>query len=266
MSLHNFDTVLERLASHPIKEAKLMGMGEPYLHPQFSTITRRFKERFPHARLISATNAQYTMTDDFRASLEWIDMLYISIDGYKDNYERDRPPAKWSKLIAFLEQLRSVNRHNCTLAINTTVNPRNVDDVPLLEGLRQQYGLDELRLNVAQDWSPTGTAPTEYTSQQIRYLHDHWQHLIKGKSEWSYSDCFWPQRGVYITVEGRVLTCCMNTQADHHGNILATSIDTIRASKSFQDIVRGCATDTPTSHCRTCSYNQLKPVLAQLGV
>ena len=33
-------------------------------------------------------------------------MMYLSIDGYKESYERDRSPAKWSKLIKFLNDFK----------------------------------------------------------------------------------------------------------------------------------------------------------------
>ena len=56
LSLTNWELVLEKLKDQPIKEAKLMGLGEPFLHPQFSTICKMFKDYFPKAFLIVATN------------------------------------------------------------------------------------------------------------------------------------------------------------------------------------------------------------------
>jgi len=38
MPLEKWRTLLENIKHHPIKEAKLMGMGEPFLHPQFHEV------------------------------------------------------------------------------------------------------------------------------------------------------------------------------------------------------------------------------------
>ena len=57
------------------------------------------KKHFPKCKLIVATNCQYNINDKFRECMKYIDMLYFSIDGYKESYERDRSPAKWKKLI-----------------------------------------------------------------------------------------------------------------------------------------------------------------------
>ena len=90
MSLENWGKLLDGIKHHPIKEAKLMGMGEPMLHPQFDEVCRMFKETFPKCKLIVATNCQYNIKDKFRECMKYIDMLYFSIDGYKESYERDR--------------------------------------------------------------------------------------------------------------------------------------------------------------------------------
>jgi molybdenum cofactor biosynthesis enzyme MoaA len=72
MTLDKFRDMLERIKHHPITEAKLMGMGEPLLHPQFDLICKTFKEYFPDAFLIVATNCQYTLREEtkMRAKME----------------------------------------------------------------------------------------------------------------------------------------------------------------------------------------------------
>ena len=101
MSLEKWGELLEGISHHPIQEAKLMGMGEPFLHPQFDEICKIFKNYFPKAYLIVATNCQYKILSRFESAMKNIDLLYFSIDGYKESYEKFRPPSKWSKLINF---------------------------------------------------------------------------------------------------------------------------------------------------------------------
>ena len=68
-----------KIENHPISEAKLMGLGEPFLHPKFSEICKMFKEYFPKAFLIVATNCQYKLNENFKNSLKYIDLLYLSL-------------------------------------------------------------------------------------------------------------------------------------------------------------------------------------------
>lgn len=269
MSIEKFTDLMEHIKHHPIHTAKLMGMGEPFLHPDFDRICEIFKQYFPTAFLISATNCQYSMTTAtwFKRSLKYIDLLYLSIDGYKHSYERDRKPSTWPKLIKFLEELKTVDRHSCKIVCNYVVNPDNVDDIQTVyDEIVIPYELEDLRLNIAQDWSEDGSIPRGYTAKQLSYLNRKWQHCIQGKTDWNYSDCFWVKNGLYTTVEGRVLACCMNTAAKSFGNIFTDTIENIHAGNAYQSVATGCANNTPTEHCANCSYRELSPLLGVLGV
>jgi len=272
MPIQKFRDLLESIKHHPIQEAKLMGMGEPFLHPKFDEICKIFKEYFPNAFLIVATNCQYNiesgrpLRDRFEKSLKYIDLLYFSIDGYKESYERDRFPAKWDKLIYFLDEFKTINRSKCRITCNYVVNPKNVDDIEIINNeIVKKYNLEELRLNIAQDWSPDKSMPGGYTQEQIKYLKS-WGSNVKGKSQWDYEDCFWVNEGLYTTVEGNVKMCCMNTAASPFGNIFETDLEDIRNSLDYQNVKKGCNTNNPTSHCKNCSYKELVPILNEIGL
>lgn len=269
MSLSEWEMVLEKLKSQPIKEAKLMGLGEPFMHPKFSTICKMFKSYFPDANLIVATNCQYKMNDNFKNSLKYIDLLYLSIDGYKESYEEFRPPSKWSKLMKFLNELRNIERYNCKITCNYVVNTKNINDISKIEEICNEYQLEELRLNIAQDWSEEKSISTSdkisgYTSEQIKYLKENYGKNIKGKAPWTWSDCFWVNTGIYITVEGNLKVCALNTDTESLGNIFDDSIDKILNSKRMNEIRDGCLNDIPSEHCKNCSYKELSPILEKL--
>ena len=271
MSLEDWGKLLDGIKHHPIQEAKLMGMGEPMLHPQFDEVCRMFKEVFPKCKLIVATNCQYNINDKFRKCMKYIDMLYFSIDGYEENYERDRAPAKWKKLIRFLDQFESVDRHDCNVVVNYVVNAYNVYDIPKIDELRVNYDLGELRLNIAQIWDANtkmsdDVATSGYTKQQLDYLKKNYGGKIMGKSKWDFKDCFWVNNALYTTVEGHVKMCCMNTGATPFGNLFVNSIDEIRQMTDYQNVKKGCNTNNPTSHCKNCSYKELTPILEYVGV
>ena len=271
MSLENWGKLLDGIKHHPIQEAKLMGMGEPMLHPQFDEVCRMFKEVFPKCKLIVATNCQYNINDKFRNCMKYIDMLYFSIDGYKESYERDRAPAKWKKLIRFLEQFKSVERYDCDVVVNYVVNAYNVQDKKRIDDLRKENNLGQLRLNIAQIWDAEtkmsdDIATSGYTEEDLNYLRENWNKQIMGKSKWDFEDCFWVNNGIYTTVEGHVKMCCMNTGAKPFGNLFESSIDEIRLMDDYKNVKKGCNTNNPTSHCKNCSYKELTPILEYVGV
>jgi radical SAM protein with 4Fe4S-binding SPASM domain len=273
MSLSKWGELLDSIKHHPIKEAKLMGMGEPMLHPQFDEVCRMFKETFPDAFLIVATNCQYPiregskMRTKFENCMNYIDLLYFSIDGYMESYERDRSPAKWSKLISFLDDFKNVDRKNCRVTCNYVVNPDNVNDIQTIyDEIVVPYNLVEYRLNIAQNWSEDESMPGGYGQDQLQYLRENWSSNIKGKSEWDFEDCFWVNEGLYTTVEGDVKMCALNTGAESFGNLFDTDLEEIRNSEDFQNVKIGCNTNNPTSHCKNCSYKELAPMLNELDI
>tara|TARA_B100002019_G_scaffold251413_1_gene231813 strand:+ start:20096 stop:21031 length:936 start_codon:yes stop_codon:yes gene_type:complete len=275
MPLYKWEKLLDGIKHHPIEEAKLMGMGEPMLHPHFDHICRMFKDAFPKAKLVVATNCQYNIKEGlefrrkFQECLKYIDLLYFSIDGWEESYERDRSPAKWSKLLKFLEDFKTINRYDCDCVVNYVVNAYNVDDIEKVDRLRVDNNLGVLRLNIAQIWDEEtkmsdDLATSGYTMEQLDYLRDKWGNNIMGKSKWDFSDCFWVKNGLYTTVEGDVKMCCLNTGAKPSGNLFENSIDEIRLSEDYQKVKKGCETNNPTSHCKNCSYKELIPILSHV--
>ena len=272
MSLDDWEKLLDGIKHHPIEEAKLMGMGEPMLHPQFDEVCRMFKETFPISKLIVATNCQYNIKEGlefrrkFQECLKYIDVLYFSIDGWGESYERDRAPAKWSKLLKFLKDFETINRHDCDYVVNYVVNAYNVDDIEKVDKLRVDNNLGMLRLNIAQIWDENtkmsdDLATSGYSKEQLDYLKSTWGDNIMGRSKWDFKDCFWVKEGLYTTVEGHVKMCCMNTGAKSFGNLFENSIDEIRKRDEYQKVKKGCSTNKPTSHCKNCSYKELTPIL-----
>jgi len=277
MSLEDWSKLLNGIKHHPIEEAKLMGMGEPFLHPQFDDVVKKFKEVFPECFLIVSTNCQYNIKEGlefrrkFQESLKYIDMLYFSIDGYKEHYERDRAPAKWSKLIKFLEDFKTINRYDCKFPVNYVVNAYNVRDIEKVDKLRIDNNLDELRLNIAMIWSQDELMADKietsgYSKEDLNYLKENWSKNIMGKSKWDFSDCFWVKNAIYASVEGNVKMCCLNTAAKPFGNLFKNSIDEIRMNNRYQDVKNGCETNKPTEHCINCSYKEMIPMLTYLNV
>lgn len=275
MNENSLVTMLENIKHHPLKEIKYTGLGEPFLHTKFDKMLEIMNDYFPNANHLVATNAQYDLNSKvgkvFKNSLQYIDMMYFSIDGYKESYERDRKYSSWKKLIKFLDDFSEIDRKGCLVDVNYVVNTDNVYDIPKIEELRQKYDLGELRLNLAQCWDVDDNMKGNerqwgYSEKQIDYLKDNWLDNIRGVSPWTWSDCFWPSRGLYVTVEGDVKGCIIKTDSLSFGNLMETTIEDIHDTDRWKEIKDGCSTDTPNEHCKNCSYKELSPLLSKMGV
>lgn len=265
MPLNEWDTVLEKLSSEPVREAKLMGLGEPFLHPDFYEICRRFRVAFPSAFTITATNCQHGLNGNFIKTLPSIDLLYLSVDGYGENYERDRKGANWPRLLKFLDELSTIDRGKTRIAINFVVTGRNYPDIEKINRLvSERYGfIEEVRLNIAQWWGEDQDIKVEFTEglyeTLIRYKKN-----VKGKAPWGFHDCFWPKSGFYMDVSGDVRICCLNTSASPVGNIFKSSLDELLESPKRRQVAVECRQNSPGVHCRRCDYKKLSPALERV--
>ena len=266
MDIITWKRILKKFSKHPLQEVKFTGLGEPFLHRKFDILLEMFKQQFPNCKTIVATNCQYRINDSFKNSLNFIDVLYLSIDGYEKSYERDRAPAKWRKLIAFLDDLKNVDRKSCEIVVNYVVNKDNIQDIEKIKKLAKDYDLGELRLNIAQEWDEEKEMGSGYSKDDINLLKSKHGNLIKGVSAWTWSDCFWPTRGIYVNVTGDILMCALNTSTEPFGNVLHKEVDEIRNGIRWQKIAKNCITDKPGDHCKNCSYKEMSPLLEKLGI
>jgi len=108
-----FDQCLRNVDVRQVETLRLFNFGEPFLHPDLEGLLPVVKEqRFLVERLEISTNAMICDEDRIRAILDSgvVTHLVVSCDGdgTPAEFERLRPPAKWSKLITFLETAQRV--------------------------------------------------------------------------------------------------------------------------------------------------------------
>lgn len=265
MTLDEWDMVLDKMATQDLREVKIQGLGETFLHPQIDVVCRSFRERFPDVYTITSTNCQIGMTENFIKSLPHIDLLYLSVDGYKENYERNRQGAKWDKLVDFLDKLSDIDAGKTRITINYVVNADNYMDLEkVYEMVARKYGfIKEVRINLAQWWGENEAIVQEYDEgfleTLVRYKKD-----IKGKVPWTYSDCFWPEKGIFVTANGDVRICLLNTTTEPYGNIFTMSMEDILHAPKRLQVDRECKKDSPGLHCRRCDYKRLSPIIESI--
>ncbi len=268
MSLENWDRVLNTLSNHPINEAKLMGLGEPFFHPNYEVITKRFKETFPNAFVISATNLQYKVTPKFFKAVDNLDLLYLSIDGFEKTYEEARPGSKWTRLLQSLDDIELMYKDynpKTRFEINFVATPDTIGSLESVYKLSKSYKfITDIRINLAQWWGESEKLEIDYGSEYLKNLIK-FRDKVKGKSIWDFKDCFWPKNGIYMTVDGSLKVCCMNTSTLPVGNIFFDDLDNIRSNSKLREIRDDLIENKQDNpHCQNCSYKVLVPILEMI--
>lgn len=263
----DLENALIKFTDCKIDTIKLEGISEPMLHNKFDECTKVVKKFFPNAHLIVATNLQYEISKtSFLKSLEYIDMLYLSIDGVGDIYEKARPPAKFSRLIQSLEYIKenvppSLKKK---LHINFVASNENVDTLSEIYKLKDFYSLSSVRINIAQNWDEKNNSKISFTENFINTLKKYKQD-VKGVPDWSYSDCFWPFEGLVIDVFGDVRQCIINTSQKPLANIHKDNLETFfNSSDHYVETRRKLSCDTAGDNCRNCDYKYLATPLREI--
>lgn len=292
MPISDYEIILDKLEGQPIQQAKFQGLGETYFHPEVDKFFSLFKEKFPSAETISITNGQYQLRRKdgtntkygrvFESSLDNLDNLLISCDGWEDNYTKHKYPGKWDVFLKFLDDVGSYDRvksGEMKLGLQMVVWEDNYKDIEKINTLIEKYDwLNELRLNVFQWWGGS-----EYASDLItkdmegRHINasynfppdfykemQKWKPHIAGKPDWDYNQCWWPNNGLHVESNGDIKLCLLNTDAKPSGNLLEESLDEVLNNSNRNKVAYECEINTPGEHCKTCSYKDLVPILTKI--
>ena len=293
LPIEQYQNILDKLEGQPILETKLQGLGETFFHPKIHEFFSRFKDKFPNGKTITFTNGQYTLRKNnkltsigkrFEKSLDNLDVLLISCDGWAESYTRHKFPGDWSVFLKFLDDVGKydiVRTSNIKVGLQMIVWEDNYDDIKKVHSLVKKYDwLDELRLNIFQWWGENDYASdlitTDMDGKTIKADYEFepdfydelrkWKDSVSGKASWNFSDCWWPNNGLYVESNGDVKMCCLNTDSSPSGNILKESLDDVLNHPKRNKVSYECENNIAGDHCKTCSYKELGPILEKIGV
>lgn len=272
MSLTELRHILDQVKDCPVDTIKFQILSEPMFHPEFESIVKTAKEYFPKVCIIVATNLQYDLPKTpFLKMLPYVDIVYLSIDGVNETYERLRKGASYKKLLQSLKNISELisDEDRKKLHINFTLTPENYKELPEVYKLRDEYRLPLVRINLAQNWSEDETNPYKFTDEILDELKVYAAD-IRGVAGWEYKDCYWPYSGVTIDVYGDVRQCIINTTQSPLGNVFKSDLKTIfNDSPELNAIRASLAANKAAKSCETCDYKflsgHLKRVFADLG-
>jgi radical SAM protein with 4Fe4S-binding SPASM domain len=227
ISVGDFDCCLRNIDVEHIHRLALFNYGEPLLHDKLPAILKRISEQsWSVDRVEISTNAQnidWTMLEE-AVKMRILTHFAISCDGDGSpaDYEKLRPPAKWSKLIECFKRLSELrDLHHQDLQIFT----RSI--VTTKEGCIR--------------WENT-LSPFGITPEFRRWL------ALPDAKENNTNRAFAPGKGVcvfqqgnsqlYVAASGDVVPCCAHPNAGILGNLHQHKFSEISRSNARRDFLQ----------------------------
>ena len=208
ISVKDFNICLANLDVDKIEVFRFFNFGEALLHPDIVELVFQISRQSWYTDIVEiSTNAQYfnknIMIELFKLNI--LTTLSVSCDGNgtPDEYEKYRPPAKWEKLMTFLEEVSLIKNK---YSPNVKLQVKSVCD----EEDGQKRWLSILK--------PLGWKP----------FFRKWMNLPMSISTPS-NRAILPFKGVcsfvcnrnnfYVSQDGMVVPCCVHPRASDLGNL-----------------------------------------------
>jgi radical SAM protein with 4Fe4S-binding SPASM domain len=241
-----FRRCLNNLDVDSISFFRCFNYGEPLLHKNLTEIMavladfRAGPVRMDFIEL--STNAQHADWPQFEAVLSSgvLDRLVVSCDGdgTPEKYERLRPPARWDKLIRFLERVAEIrSRRSLPLHLMTRTIIERAEDQEAWEAVLRPIGwTPEFRR-----WFNLPGAPENRTGHALQPGTGLCKFLA-------------PFR-LFVDWDGTVVPCCAHPRAAELGSLTTDRLSTILRSETRQAFIDTMMTDRSTlSVCKECEY------------
>ena len=210
---------------------RLFNFGEPLLHRHLSRLLPHLRtQRWQAEQVELSTNAQKVYWDDFEAALATgvLTRLIVSCDGdgTPADYERLRPPSKWSKLEEFLERTKALRDRLCphlelmTMTICEDEAARErwrafLEPRGFTPRFRRWMWLPESTRNMTGHAPATGDGVCLFMADPSEFTEHPWDGQI---------------HQLYCDADGTVVPCCVHPQAGVLGNLLTQTYNEILRS------------------------------------
>jgi len=214
-----FEACLQNIDVPHISLFRLFILGEPLLHDNVAELLNCIKRQsFSVGTVEISTNGQHHDFERLKAIFRTgrLDRLAVSCDGdgTASEYERLRPPGKWSRLIEFLRQAKMLRDE---LSPKTQLLTRTI------------AVSTEARENWINLLSPLGWTPD---FREWIYMPGSVENLTENSNKLSAGVCSFLRepRQLYIGYDGQVHPCCVSLEAGNLGNL---------TQRRFSQIVTG---------------------------
>lgn len=242
ISVEDFETCLKNVDVKVVNLFRLFNYGEPLLHPDIPGCIAAIKRQsFEVRKLHISTNAQHhdfpQLEEIFRTRALYKLTASCDGDGTPAEYERQRPPARWDKLMEFLRRAAEFrDKHSPDTILQSSSIVETDDDrrrwTEILEPLGWEPQFRE-RMNMAQsvDFDPEAA--------KARVKNELCEHM--------------QITSLYVNVDGDVVPCCRHPKAAVLGNLKKETFSQIyhgKKRKAFADRLKKDRVNMPI--CGEC--------------
>lgn len=255
IELEDFRRSLANVDVEYIQHFRLFNFGEPLLHTNLTGIFEVIAAQPWRAEETEiSTNAQWCDWEDLERALALgvLDRLVVSCDGdgTPEQYELLRPPAKWDKLIEFLDRAGDIqSRVAPDLKLITRTIVEDSDAMARWNSILEPRGWTaEFR-----DWKYLPESQENRTGRTLQIPDDlctfvapsdHFEHHYHGGIY-----------QLYVDANGTVVPCCAHPSAGNLGNLRhskASELMTNRERKAFVQRLQTERHNVPI--CSSCEF------------
>jgi len=228
-----------------VKIMRLFNFGEPLLHPQLPEMVELINEQpFIIRELEVSTNGQYYNEESLKKtfSIGAISQFWVSCDGdgTEKSYERLRPPAKFEKLIDFIEKVKILRDEYCPdmfLGTRTICNT-NVGKVRWK------------KLLLPRGWEPDFRNMSNFPESELIKKKT----INVGKGICKFLNYEIGGRRLYVDYDGTMVPCCRHPRALVLGNLLEGKYTEIINSEPYLRAVRSLKRRMYVPICCNCDH------------
>ena len=237
MDITLYRKVIQEMHRH-VMHLIIYFQGEPYLHKQFFEMVR-----YAHQKKIytaTSTNAHYLDDENAKQTvLSGLDKLIISIDGTtQETYESYRVGGDLEKVIQGTKNImkwkKALKSSTPKVVLQFLVVGPNEHEIPAIQQLAQELGVDELKLKTAQIYDYEQGSPFMPKNEMYsRYRkNEKGKYELKSKGDKS---CWKMWHSCVITWDGKVVPCCFDKDAQHSmGNLKEQAFIDVWKSPAYQ--------------------------------
>jgi len=205
--MHNFEACLSNIDVDIIKSFRLFNFGEPLLHEDVPGVISAIKrQKFKTKGIEIYTNAQHHDFEQLKEIFKTKQLRSMTVscdgDGTAADYEGQRPPAKWERLLEFLAKASEFQKQyspetelgTCTICQTPEGQQRwraILDPLGIAPAFRGRWNMPD-----AQDFNPDMLRVIP--NRPCVYLDTH---------------------RLYVNADGSVGTCCQHPQVLTLGNL-----------------------------------------------
>jgi radical SAM protein with 4Fe4S-binding SPASM domain len=272
ISIERFERILDQMPW--LESIKLMGAGEPLLHPQFFDLVRRAKRR--SLRVWSVTNGTTLHLEEVQREIveSGLDELWVSLDGATpETHARWKGGADFNQIVDGVKRLADLRGRagRPRLATECTGNRDNLVELPALVDIAADLGIEEFTyVSQPSTWGRDtllacleGSCPdlqSPEVTRQIETARERAHRRGMVFKLWAAHRfgpgrlCFWPWESCFISADGYITSCAVVTdpRLRAFGRIDDKPFGVIWNSSEYQDFRRVHRERKIPAICRLC--------------